>query len=228
MFAKKTRIISLLLVAVLLLCPLQAASAETQTPNEKIGKRLFEDIEKYPDNKFGVLVALDIDRDEIKRQAEKAWGKDFDRKGGRFSNKFLSFEYQYTVEACEKIHKEFMAKTGFTEQDRIVKLWWAGGILVMLNKEQIYRLAQMDEVQYFEYYWSDPLTMRVVNFTCEDALETLQIAVGSRSEILGIVRDVNLDGVTDVSDALLALQSAVGLRTISWPFPLPFGMEDIE
>ena len=98
----------------------------------------------------------------------------------------------------------------------------------MLNKEQIYRLAQMDEVQYFEYYWSDPLTMRVVNFTCEDALETLQIAVGSRSEILGIVRDVNLDGVTDVYDALLALQSAVGLRTISWPFPLPFGMEDIE
>ena len=37
MFAKKTRIISLLLAAVLLLCPIQAASAETKTPEEKLG-----------------------------------------------------------------------------------------------------------------------------------------------------------------------------------------------
>ncbi len=229
MFTKKTKIISLLMAVVLLLCPLQAASAETQkTPEEKIGKQLFEKMERIPDGIFGVFVALDIDRDEIKRQAEKAWGKDFDRKGSRFNNKFLSFEYQYTVEACEKIHKEFMAKTGFTEQDRIVKLWWAGGVLIMANKKQIYRMAQMDEVQYFEYYGLGPVKTRIEKFTCEDALETLQIAVGLRSENWGVVRDVNLDGVTDVSDALLALQSAVGLRTIYWPDPLPFGLDSME
>ena len=73
MFAKKTRIISLLLTAMLLLCPLQAASAETQKkPEEKLGKYLLEDIEKYPDGKFGVFVAF-IDYDEIKSQAEQAW-----------------------------------------------------------------------------------------------------------------------------------------------------------
>ena len=229
MFAKKTRIISLLLAVVLLLCPLQAASAETQKkPEEKFGRYILEKIEEKPNSKFGIFVALDIDRKEIDRQAEKAWGKDFDRNGNRFNNEYLRFEYQYTVEACEKIHKDFMAKIGLTEQDRIVKFWWAGGVLVMVNKEQIYRMAQMDEVQYLEYYGSDPIRTRIEKFTCEDALETLQIAVGSRSEIWGIVRDVNLDGVTDVSDALLALQSAVGLRTIYWPDPLPFGLDSME
>ena len=58
MFAKKTRIISLLLAVVLLLCPLQAASAETQkTPEEKI-KRLLPVIERNPDGRFGIFVAI--------------------------------------------------------------------------------------------------------------------------------------------------------------------------
>ncbi len=229
MFTKKTKIISLLMAVVLLLCPLQAASAETQkTPEEKIGKYLLEKIEGKPDGRFAVFVALDIDPEEIDRQAEKAWGKDFDRKGNRFNNEFLKFSYRYSVEVCEKTYRDFMGKTGLTEQDRIVKLWWACGILVMVNKEQIYRMAQMDEVQYFEYYGSDPIKTRIENFTCEDALEILQIAVGTRGEVLGHVSDVNLDGTTDVVDALWALQSAVGLRTVSWPYHLPFGMEDIE
>ena len=228
MFAKKTRIISLLLAVVLLLCPLQAASAETQkTPEEKIGKQLFDIMERIPDGKFGVFVAF-IDRDEIKHQAEKAWGKDFVLSGNRFTNECVNFFYWYKKDAYEKKQSDFMAKMGLNEQDRIVKLWWAEGVLVMLNKEQIYRMAQMDEVQYFDFYWLDPIQTRVVNFTCEDALEILQIAVGTRGEVLGHVSDVNLDGTTDVVDALLALQSAVGLKTVSWPFPLPFGMEDIE
>ena len=228
MFAKKTRIISLLLAVVLLLCPLQAASAETLTPEEKLGKYLREDLEKYPDGKFGVFVALDIDRKEIKSQAEKAWGKEINTTANRFTDEGSKFHYFFKKSVFEKTQSDFMAKVGLTEQDRIIKLWWAEGVLVMLNKEQIYHLAQMDEVQYFQYYWLDPIQTRVVNFTCEDALEILQIAVGTRGEVLGHVSDVNLDGTTDVVDALWALQSAVGLRTISWPFPLPFGMENIE
>ena len=226
MFAKKTRIISLLLAAVLLLCPLQAASAETQTPNEKIGKRLFEDIEKYPDNKFGIFVALDIDRDEIKRQAEKAWGKEIDTTANRFTDEGSKFHYFFKKSVFEKTQSDFMAKVGLTEQDRIIKLWWAEGVFVMVNKEQIYRMAQMDEVQYFEYYWSDPIRTRVEKFTCEDALKIFQVAVGvSNSIILGHIYDLDLDGTIDVSDTLKALQSAVGLRTVYVPDPLPFGMD---
>ncbi len=228
MFAKKTRIISLLLAVVLLLCPLQAASAETQkTPEEKIGKQLFEIMERIPDGKFGVLVAF-IDYDKIKSQAEKAWENELEKDGERFANEHDDFCYLFMKDTYKKMQSDFMDKIGLTEQDRIVKLWWAEGVLVMLNKEQIYHLAEMDEVQYFQYYWLDPIQTRVVNFTCEDALEILQIAVGTRGEVLGHVSDVNLDGTTDVVDALWALQSAVGLRTISWPFPLPFGMENIE
>lgn len=227
MFAKKTRIISLLLAAVLLLCPLQAASAETKTPEEKLGKYLLEDIEKYPDGKFGVFVAF-IDYDEIKSQAEKAWEKELEKDGERFADEHDDFCYLFMKDTYKKMQSDFMDKIGLTEQDRIVKLWWAEGVLVMLNKEQIYHLAEMDEVQYFDFYWLDPIQTRVVNFTCEDALEILQIAVGTRGEVLGHVSDVNLDGTTDVVDALWALQSAVGLKTVSWPFPLPFGMENIE
>ena len=228
MFAKKTRIISLLLAVVLLLCPLQAASAETQkTPEEKIGKQLFEIMERIPDGKFGVLVAF-IDYDKIKSQAEKAWEKELEKDGERFANEHDDFCYLFMKDTYKKMQSDFMDKIGLTEQDRIVKLWWAEGVLVMLNKEQIYHLAEMDEVQYFQYYWLDPIQTRVVNFTCEDALEILQIAVGTRGEVLGHVSDVNLDGTTDVVDALWALQSAVGLKTVSWPFPLPFGMENIE
>ena len=228
MFAKKTRIISLLLAVVLLLCPLQAASAETQkTPEEKIGKQLFDIMERIPDGKFGVLVAF-IDYDKIKSQAEKAWEKELEKDGEGFADEHDDFCYLFMKDTYKKMQSDFMDKIGLTEQDRIVKLWWAEGVLVMLNKEQIYHLAEMDEVQYFDFYWLDPIQIRVVNFTCEDALEILQIAVGTRGEVLGHVSDVNLDGTTDVVDALWALQSAVGLKTVSWPFPLPFGMENIE
>ena len=227
MFAKKTRIISLLLAVVLLLCPIQAASAETKTPEEKIGKQLFDIMERIPDGKFGVLVAF-IDYDKIKSQAEKAWEKELEKDGEGFANEHDDFCYLFMKDTYKKMQSDFMDKIGLTEQDRIVKLWWAEGVLVMLNKEQIYHLAEMDEVQYFQYYWLDPIQTRVVNFTCEDALEILQIAVGTRGEVLGHVSDVNLDGTTDVVDALWALQSAVGLKTVSWPFPLPFGMENIE
>ncbi len=228
MFAKKTRIISLLLAVVLLLCPLQAASAETQkTPEEKIGKQLFDIMERIPDGKFGVLVAF-IDYDKIKSQAEKAWEKELEKDGEGFADEHDDFCYLFMKDTYKKMQSDFMDKIGLTEQDRIVKLWWAEGVLVMLNKEQIYHLAEMDEVQYFDFYWLDPIQTRVVNFTCEDALEILQIAVGTRGEVLGHVSDVNLDGTTDVVDALWALQSAVGLKTVSWPFPLPFGMENIE
>ena len=228
MFAKKTRIISLLLAVVLLLCPLQAASAETQkTPEEKIGKQLFDIMERIPDGKFGVLVAF-IDYDKIKSQAEKAWEKELEKDGEGFADEHDDFCYLFMKDTYKKMQSDFMDKIGLTEQDRIVKLWWAEGVLVMLNKEQIYYLAEMDEVQYFDFYWLDPIQTRVVNFTCEDALEILQIAVGTRGEVLGHVSDVNLDGTTDVVDALWALQSAVGLKTVSWPFPLPFGMENIE
>ena len=226
MFAKKTRIISLLLAAVLLLCPLQAASAETKTPEEKLGKYLLEDIEKYPDGKFGIFVALDIDRDEIKRQAEKAWGKEIDTTANRFTDEGSKFHYFFKKSVFEKTQSDFMAKVGLTEQDRIIKLWWAEGVFVMVNKEQIYRMAQMDEVQYFEYYWSDPIRTRVEKFTCEDALKIFQVAVGvSNSIILGHIYDLDLDGTIDVSDTLKALQSAVGLRTVYVPDPLPFGMD---
>ena len=228
MFAKKTRIISLLLAVVLLLCPLQAASAETQkTPEEKIGKQLFDIMKRIPDGKFGVLVAF-IDYDKIKSQAEKAWEKELEKDGEGFADEHDDFCYLFMKDTYKKMQSDFMDKIGLTEQDRIVKLWWAEGVLVMLNKEQIYHLAEMDEVQYFDFYWLDPIQTRVVNFTCEDALEILQIAVGTRGEVLGHVSDVNLDGTTDVVDALWALQSAVGLKTVSWPFPLPFGMENIE
>ena len=91
MLAKKTRIISLLLAVVLLLCPLQAASAETQkTPEEKI-KRLLPVIERNPDGRFGIFVALDIDEDEIKRQAEKAWGKEIYTTANRFTDEGSKF-----------------------------------------------------------------------------------------------------------------------------------------
>ena len=225
MFAKKTRIISLLLAAVLLLCPLQAASAETKTPEEKLGKYLREGIEKNPDGKFGVFVAF-IDYDEIKSQAEKAWEKELEKDGERFADEHDDFCYLFRRDAYKKIQSDFMAKIGLTEQDRIIKLWWADGVFVMVNKEQIYRMAQMDEVQYFEYYWSDPIRTRVEKFTCEDALKILQVAVGvSNSIILGHIYDLDLDGTIDVSDALKALQSAVGLRTVYVPDPLPFGMD---
>ena len=229
MFAKKTRIISLLLAVVLLLCPLQAASAETLTPEEKLGKYLREDLEKYPDGKFGVFVALDIDRKEIKSQAEKAWGKEINTTANRFTDEGSKFHYFFKKSVFEKTQSDFMAKVGLTEQDRIIKLWWAEGVFVMVNKEQIYRMAQMDEVQYFEYYWSDPIRTRVEKFTCEDALKILQVAVGvSNSIILGHIYDLDLDGTIDVSDALKALQSAVGLRTVYVPDPLPFGMDYME
>ena len=226
MFAKKTRIISLLLAAVLLLCPLQAASAETQkTPEEKLGKYLREGIEKNPDGKFGVFVAF-IDYDEIKRQAEKAWGKEIDTTANRFTDEGSKFHYFFKKSVFEKTQSDFMAKVGLTEQDRIIKLWWADGVFVMVNKEQIYRMAQMDEVKYFEYYWSDPIRTRVEKFTCEDALKILQVAVGVSNSIdLGLIYDLDLDGTIDVSDALKALQSAVGLRTVYVPDPLPLGMD---
>ena len=229
MFAKKTRIISLLLAAVLILCPLQAASAETQKkPEEKLGKYLLEDIEKRPDGKFGVFVAF-IDYDEIKSQAEKAWEKEFEKDGEHLAGEHNDFCYLFRKDAYQKIQSDFMAKVGLTEQDRIIKLWWADGVFVMVNKEQIYRMAQMDEVQYFEYYWSDPIKTRVEKFTCEDALKILQVAVGvSNSIILGHIYDLDLDGTIDVPDALKALQSAVGLRTVYVPDPLPFGWDYFE
>ena len=125
MFAKKTKIISLLLAVVLLLCPLQAASAETQTPNEKITENLIAGMEKNPDGKFGVFVVLNIDDDEIRRQAKELWEKDTDQ--NIYDNNFDYFHALFQKDAYIKYQNDFMAKAGLTADDRIVELWWALG-----------------------------------------------------------------------------------------------------
>ena len=98
----------------------------------------------------------------------------------------------------------------------------------MLDKEQIYRIAEMDEVSKMEYKWDYPIKRNVVNYTCENALNILQVYVGLRDvpvdAYASVEYDVNQDWCVDLHDALLALQSAVGLRTFSWPDPLPWGM----
>ena len=224
MFAKKTKIISLLLAAVLLLCPLQAASAETKTLNEKIEANLIEQIEQNPDEKFGVYVILDLDNDEIKRQAREIWEKDTDPNKDDFNH----FAAVYEKNFCIEYEDDFLSEAGLTAEDRIMKLWWALGEYVVLDKEQIYRIAEMDEVSKMEYKWDYPIKRNVVNYTCENALNILQVYVGLRDvpvdAYASVEYDVNQDWCVDLHDALLALQSAVGLRTFSWPDPLPWGM----
>ena len=117
MFAKKTRIISLLLAAVLLLCPLQAASAETQTVSEKIKANLIEQIEQNPDEKFGVYVILDLDNDEIKRQAREIWEKDTDPNKDDFNHFAAVYERNFCIEYEDdfiklKIGKQMVKFTG--------------------------------------------------------------------------------------------------------------------
>ena len=225
MFAKKTKIISLLLAAVLLLCPLQAASAETQTVSEKITENLIAGMEENPDGKFGVFVVLNIDDDEIRRQAKELWEKDIDQ---NTYNNFEHFHALFQKDAYIKYQNDFMAKAGLTADDRIVELWWSHGEYVVLDKEQIYRIAEMDEVSKMEYKWDYPIKRNVVNHTCENALNILQVYVGLRDvhvdAYASVEYDVNQDWCVDLHDALLALQSAVGLRTLSWPDPLPWGM----
>ena len=218
MFAKKTRIISLLLAVVLLLCPLQAASAETQTPNEKIEANLIEQIEQKPDEKFGVYVILDLDNDEIKRQAREIWEKDTDPNKDDFNH----FAAVYERNFCIEYEDDFLSEAGLTAEDRIMKLWWALGEYVVLDKEQIYRIAEMDQVKFLRFFGTYPIKMCVYKYTCEDALRILQAAVGLVSSNDGPYFDVNQDWSVDMFDALLALQSAVGLRTISWPEGMAF------
>ena len=226
MFTKKTRIISLLLAAVLILCPLQAALAETQTANEKITENLIAGMEKNPDGKFGVFVVLNIDDDEIRRQAKELWEKDTDQ--NIYDNNFDYFHALFQKDAYIKYQNDFMAKAGLTADDRIVELWWSHGEYVVLDKEQIYRIAEMDEVSKMEYKWAYPIKRNVVNYTCENALNILQVYVGLRDVPVDVYAsveyDVNQDWYVDPLDAMLALQSAVGLRTFSWPDPLPWGM----
>ena len=218
MFAKKTRIISLLLTVVLLLCPLQAASAETQTLNEKIEANLIEQIEQNPDEKFGVYVILDLDNDEIKRQAREIWEKDTDPNKDDFNH----FAAVYERNFCIEYEDDFLSEAGLTAEDRIMKLWWALGEYVVLDKEQIYRIAEMDQVKFLRFFSMYPIKMCVYKYTCEDALRILQAAVGLVSSNEGPYFDVNQDWSVDTFDALLALQSAVGLRTISWPEGMAF------
>ena len=218
MFAKKTRIISLLLAVVLLLCPLQAASAETQMPNEKIKANLIEQIEQNPDEKFGVYVILDLDNDEIKRQAREIWEKDTDPNKDDFNH----FAAVYERNFCIEYEDDFLSEAGLTAEDRIMKLWWALGEYVVLDKEQIYRIAEMDQVKFLRFFGTYPINICVYKYTCEDALRILQAAVGLVSSNDGPYFDVNQDLSVDTFDALLALQSAVGLRTISWPEGMAF------
>ena len=218
MFAKKTRIISLLLAAVLLLCPLQAASAETKTLNEKIEANLIEQIEQNPDEKFGVYVILDLDNDEIKRQAREIWEKDTDPNKDDFNH----FAAVYERNFCIEYEDDFLSEADLTAEDRIMKLWWALGEYVVLDKEQIYRIAEMDQVKFLRFFSKYPIKMCVYKYTCEDALRILQATVGLVSSNEGPYFDVNQDWSVDTFDALLALQSAVGLRTISWPEGMAF------
>ena len=132
MFAKKTRIISLLLAAVLLLCPLQAASAETKTLNEKIEANLIEQIEQNPDEKFGVYVILDLDNDEIKRQAREIWEKDTDPNKDDFNH----FAAVYEKNFCIGYEDDFLSEAGLTAEDRIMKLWWHLASMLCLIKNR--------------------------------------------------------------------------------------------
>ena len=57
----------------------------------------------------------------------------------------------------------------------------------------------------------------IFKYTADDALHILQACVGIIVPHSGPEFDVNQDEKIDTTDALLALQSAVGLITISWP-----------
>ena len=168
---------------------------------------------------------MNIDDDEIRRQAKELWEKDIDQ---NTYNNFEHFHALFQKDAYIKYQNDFMAKAGLTADDRIVELWWSHGEYVVLDKEQIYRIAEMDEVSKMEYKWDYPIKRNVVNYTCENALNILQVYVGLRDvpvdAYASVEYDVNQDWCVDLHDALLALQSAVGLRTFSWPDPLPWGM----
>ena len=142
-----------------------------------------------------------------------------------YSQIVLSGNREAVLDGCQGVieyEDDFLSEAGLTAEDRIMKLWWALGEYVVLDKEQIYRIAEMDQVKFLRFFSTYPIKMCVYKYTCEDALRILQAAVGLVSSNEGPYFDVNQDWSVDTFDALLALQSAVGLRTISWPEGMAF------
>ena len=228
MLLKKMRVLAFVLVAALLLCPLQMVSADTQPIENKIRSKLRDEMERTTEGKLPVWVWLcDIDDTDLIRQVEESMGEQF-YYPGTDDEYFAEFDRRYNKllkEAYEKYQKEFLAMAGLSEEDLVKPSPSFPEVTVWLDKEQIYRLAEMEQVVFLsihEELTPTPDAEIVFKYTADDALNILQACVGVTEPHISPKFDLNKDEIIDTTDALLALQSAVGLVTIYWPYGTVF------
>lgn len=223
MWYQKIKIVSVFLIAVLLLFPIQIASSATLTSNEKIGSDLLERMEQVSEGKVPVYVWIqEPDFTELYQQVDEIMGEQIDYPGT--DDEYL-FEAEKLIQEMKaevyvQYQREFLHKAGLSENDLVKESASAPVVIVWLDQEQIYRLAAMDQVCMLLYYEDDSNVTSeaiVFEYTALDALRILQACVGLTSWHFGPEYDVNQDGHVNALDALLALQSSVGLITISWP-----------
>ncbi len=87
-----------------------------------------------------------------------------------------------------------------------------------LNQEEAWALAGQEKVA--QLSWYDDSGVWFIDYTAEDALCILQVAVGLLTEISpsdAWTWDIDKNGQINAADALLALQDAVGLITVAYP-----------
>ena len=222
-FNRPIKTVSALLLAALLLFPMQIAYGAALTPQEKIGDTLTQKLEQGPDDTLPVYVWIqEPDFTELYRQVDEITGEQIDYPGtdDEYLLEAEKLIQKMKAEVYAQHQKEFLQKAGLSENDLVKESASAPVVIVWLNQEQIYRLAAMDQVCLLLYYEDDSNVTPediVVEYTPSDALRILQACVGLTSWHFGPKYDVDQDGYVNTLDALLALQSSVGLITISWP-----------
>lgn len=215
--------IGTVLLALLFVFPLQAVQAAVSAPHEKISPELLEKVQKLqPGEKLPVYVwAYEPDLSGINQKLGEILGEQSEYPGT--DEDYLlaadALRIKLYSEYFAAFNKEFLEELGLKEKDLVIQRTDAPLIIVWLTNEQIYRFSEMDKVRgLFLYDASAPSPEEIVyTYTSVHALQILQAVVGLRMGSINWEYDVDRDGQITVLDALLALQSSVGLITVSWP-----------
>lgn len=214
----------MLLLTGLLLLSMLMVSAEQPSPKaeKKIEALLLEKMQSS-DTRFSVYVWMkDLDYTDMYREIDEIMGPQWQFTGSEteWIEKYLSLEREMKSRMLAEYTEAFIQQAGIQEEDLILRRTEAPMVAVWLTSDDIYRLAEMDQVTALYYMDVDANAEPewiIYPYTVTHARRILEAVVGKRIGHINWEYDVDGDGVITIIDARLALQHAVGKITIRWP-----------
>lgn len=223
MVRKTAKRIGILLLTLLLALPLPGVSGEASAPGvEKISGQLLEEMASSTGTLPVAVWLKEPDLTGLQQQADEMVGPLEEYNESALADWLLARRRAFNAlcfDFFEDYVRAFVTEAGLAGREGLQVRTHAPMAWVELTNDEIYRLAQSEQVTALLYMDNTPDQPEelIYPYTAGDSLRILQVATGKAPGEMTVAYDVNQDGLITATDALLALQHATGKIVISWP-----------